>query len=266
MPVERVDHDLPVHVPPGHAGVVIAQLVERQREIPVGRLPGPRPADPRPGRPPASPGRPPRSCRGREAGGARTDRATGSYRIAVARSSCCRPGPARSARGRRLPHSGSFSASRAPDCGAVVVLRPRRPVAAYPLLANPPRLRPDLDPLLVDDGIKLLPHPPRSRLFLDHVPVDDAPAIGKRAGPVAARHRAGRLLAGRPDDLESAHPPPVRGRPRWRRCPWMRGPPARIIVIISRPEAAVSARSTGSGPVRVSRLPPLPRHRREASA
>ena len=98
-----------------------------------------------------------------------------------------------------------FLVDRRADRRAVVVLGPGRAVAPDPLVAAPPaRLRPGLDPPLEGHRVELFAHPPRLRLPLDLAAVDHPAAVGVRAVPVAAGHRARKLLLGRADDLERA--------------------------------------------------------------
>ena len=156
-------------MPPGHPGVVVAELVQRERQIPVGCLPG----LVQPARGPVGIQHLPEDLHAR----AVAEKLTGREQIAPERHPVLY-GPIVVARlGKPLARHEvegfplrQLLVEPRPDLGAVVVLRSWRPVAAYPLLANPPRLRPDLDPLLVDDGVKLLSHLPGLRLFLDHVP------------------------------------------------------------------------------------------------
>ena len=107
----------------------------------------------------------------------------------------------------RLPF-GQFLRESLRDLGAVVVFGPGRAVAPHPLLAGLAGLRLDEHPLLEDDSKQLLAHAAGPGLPFDFIPVDHPPAIGPRAGPVAARHRPRRLLGGGLDDLERADAAP----------------------------------------------------------
>ena len=89
------------------------------------------------------------------------------------------------------------------DFGAVVVFGSGYAVAANPFWLAPfTGFQEPFDAPSVNNGIQLLTHTASLSLSLDLVAVDNPPAIGIRAGAVAARHRAGRLLSGRVDDLE----------------------------------------------------------------
>ena len=202
--VERVRHHLSRRHPYGHTGVVVQQLVQRQRQVSVSRLPR----------------------RVERPGGAvgvqhlpeHLDACAVAEKLARREQVAPEPDTVDSrpvavhlvvALARhdveRLPLR-QFLGEPLPNDRAVVVLRPRRPVAAHPFVpAALARLQhlPG-NSLLVDDREQLLAHPPGLGLRLDLVAVDHPAAVGVRTVPVAAGHSAGKLLLHRPDDLERA--------------------------------------------------------------
>ena len=201
---KSMSDDGAISVPDAHAGVIVAHLAQRKRQVPVRRLPN---VVQFPGLPVgvehfAKDSR--RSCRGKEAGGARTGRARTAFH------SCMRFD-------RLIAHLGEplarHDVQRFPlgqllgkprlNFGAVVVLGTRRPVAPDPFVfASLSGFQGLYDAFLVDDGVELLAHVAGLGLGLDLIAVDHAPAIGIRAGAGATRHRAIRLFPGGLDDLE----------------------------------------------------------------
>ena len=100
------------------------------------------------------------------------------------------------------------------DFRRIVVLRPRRPVAADPLLADLSRLRAGFGPFLVDHRVKLLAHPAGLRLRLDLVAVDHPATVGEGARPVAAARPYSRTVHQRtPRSRTSTRGPLVPGPP-----------------------------------------------------
>ena len=204
MAVERARHHLAAGMPAGHPGVVVAQLVQGERQIPVGRPPHlvqlPRfavrvehLAEHLHARPVAQ------QLPRREQVAPLLD-AVDLGPVAVHVVIALVRHEVEGVPFRQL------LVERRPQRRAVVVLRPGRAVAADPLLAGAAGLRPDGLPPLADHREELLAHLPGLRLRLDRIAVDDPAAVRERARPVAARHRARRLLPRRADDLEPAHP------------------------------------------------------------
>ena len=109
-----------------------------------------------------------------------------------------------SARCRSLPIPAASRRSCCLNELRVVVLRPRRAVAALPLDLLLPGLRLRDDLPLEDDGIELLAHLAGLGLALHLVAIDDAPAARIGALRVAAGDGAFAVLLGVPDDLEVA--------------------------------------------------------------
>ena len=179
MPVECAEQYLPVGVPTGHPRVVVHQLVQRQRQVPIRCLPNfvqlavravgvehlAKDLDARavakelPGREQIAPERHPVL--------------DGAIVVAHFGESLARHDV------ERLPLRQLLGQHR-PNLCAVVVLRPRRPIPANPLFTGLARLRLRENPFLVDDGEELLAHPSVPRLGLDDLAVDHPPTIGPR--------------------------------------------------------------------------------------
>ena len=206
MSIERVRHHFTGWHPHRHARVVVQQLVQRERQIPIGR--------------PSNVGELAVRTVGVEQlaenldAGAVAQQLTRREQVAPQRHAVLY-GPVVVADFWKLlarhhiegfPFGQPFGEPRL-NLRAVVVLRPGCPVAAHPpVLAAFAGLEDFLDPPPVDDGEELFAHPARLSLTLDLVAIDDPAAIGIGASSGTPRHRAARLLPGGLDDLEGATP------------------------------------------------------------
>ena len=203
--VECSGHDLPADVPMGHARVVVAQLVQRERQVPVRCLPYLVQPARRPIRVEHLPehfhtdavaqelARREQVCPSKHAVQLVTAIVIGQLTDRLTRHDV------ESAPLRHLLREPVA------DIRSVVVLGPWGAVSSHPLVPTAlARLRPRLHPPLVDNCENLLAHPAALRLPLDLAAVDHPAAVGVRTVPVAAGHRARKLLLGRADDLERA--------------------------------------------------------------